>query len=227
MITSHYPGIFLFFNLFLTLITRHLAYFILHGKSCQRSRSKEIRTNVSWEPEGRYQYSKMFRWAPEGRYRCTMSMAIAPFRFSAEHLWIVITPFWLETKTRNNVILSYLFCHLTLLSFLHLSILHQSASSWRSASPPSSGRRRFRTRWPSRPCATRSTCRTYRPTGRSADTCPARAPSTCTRPTSTWARPWGTSSSLSAGRGSPSSMTTSEVRSPDFNVDHVFIITCL
>ena len=32
---------------------------------------------VSWEPEGRYQYSKMFHWEPEGRYR-TMSMAISP-----------------------------------------------------------------------------------------------------------------------------------------------------
>ena len=26
---------------------------------------------VSWEPEGRYYSSKMFRWEPEGRYRCT------------------------------------------------------------------------------------------------------------------------------------------------------------
>ena len=26
---------------------------------------------VSWEPEGRYCSSKMFRWEPEGRYRCT------------------------------------------------------------------------------------------------------------------------------------------------------------
>ena len=25
---------------------------------------------VSWEPEGRYQYSKMFCWEPEGGYRC-------------------------------------------------------------------------------------------------------------------------------------------------------------
>ena len=25
--------------------------------------------NVSWEPEGRYHYSKMFRWESEGRYR--------------------------------------------------------------------------------------------------------------------------------------------------------------
>ena len=52
---------------------------------------------VSWEPEGRYQYSKIFRWEPEGRYGCTMSMAAAPFWFSMEHLWIVIAPFWLST----------------------------------------------------------------------------------------------------------------------------------
>ena len=41
---------------------------------------------VSWEPEGRYWYSKMFRWEPEGRYHCTKSMAIAPFWFSMERL---------------------------------------------------------------------------------------------------------------------------------------------
>ena len=52
---------------------------------------------VSWEPEGRYCISKMFRWEPEGRYRCTKSMAIAPFWFSTEHPWIQITPFWLST----------------------------------------------------------------------------------------------------------------------------------
>ena len=45
---------------------------------------------VSWEPEGRYHYSKMFRWEPEGPYRCTKSIAITPFWFSMEHRWIVI-----------------------------------------------------------------------------------------------------------------------------------------
>ena len=51
-----------------------------------------------WEPEGRYQYSKMFRWEPEGRYNCcTKSKAIAPFWFSTEHFGIVITPFLLST----------------------------------------------------------------------------------------------------------------------------------
>ena len=52
---------------------------------------------VSWEPEGHYQFSKMFCWEPEGHYRCTKSMAIAPFWFSMKHLWIVIVPFWLST----------------------------------------------------------------------------------------------------------------------------------
>ena len=52
---------------------------------------------VSWEPEGRYCSSKMFRWEPEGRYCCTKSMAIAPFWFSTEHRWFAITPFWLST----------------------------------------------------------------------------------------------------------------------------------
>ena len=52
---------------------------------------------VSWEPEGRYCSSKMFRWEPEGRYCCIKSMAIAPFWFSMEHLWTAIAPFWLST----------------------------------------------------------------------------------------------------------------------------------
>ena len=40
---------------------------------------------ASWDPEGRYHYSKMFHWEPEGHYHCTKSMAIAPFWFSTEH----------------------------------------------------------------------------------------------------------------------------------------------
>ena len=52
---------------------------------------------VSWEPERRYQYSKMFRWEPEGRYRHRHCTAIAPFWFSTECLWILIAPFWLST----------------------------------------------------------------------------------------------------------------------------------
>ena len=52
----------------------------------------------SWEAEGWYQYSKMFCWEPEGGYHCTMSVVIAPFWFSTEHLWIVIAPFWFSTE---------------------------------------------------------------------------------------------------------------------------------
>ena len=52
---------------------------------------------VSWEPEGRYCRSKMFRWEPEGRYCHWLCTAIAPFWFSTEHLWAAITPFWLST----------------------------------------------------------------------------------------------------------------------------------
>ena len=41
---------------------------------------------VSWEPEGRYCSSEMFRWEPEGCYCCTTKyMAIVPFWFSKEH----------------------------------------------------------------------------------------------------------------------------------------------
>ena len=32
----------------------------------------------NWEPEGRYQYSKMFHWEPKRHYHCTMCVAIAP-----------------------------------------------------------------------------------------------------------------------------------------------------
>ena len=40
---------------------------------------------VSWEPEGRWRFRKMFRWEPEGCYCCTKSMVIAPFWLSTEH----------------------------------------------------------------------------------------------------------------------------------------------
>ena len=53
------------------------------------------RNIVSWEPEGRYQYSKMFHWEPEGRYHCTKSVVIVPFLFS--NIFVVIVPFWLLT----------------------------------------------------------------------------------------------------------------------------------
>ena len=52
---------------------------------------------VSWEPEGCYCISKMFRWEPEGSYCHWLCTAIAPFWFSTEHLWAAITPFWLST----------------------------------------------------------------------------------------------------------------------------------
>ena len=35
------------------------------------------------------------RYEPEGRHCCAKSMAIAPFWFSTEHLWTVLTSFWL------------------------------------------------------------------------------------------------------------------------------------
>ena len=40
---------------------------------------------VSWEPEGRYHYWKMFRWEPEWRYHDRLCAAIAAFWFSTEH----------------------------------------------------------------------------------------------------------------------------------------------
>ena len=49
---------------------------------------------VSWEPGGRYHYSKMFHWEPEGRYRHIIFTAVVPFWFSTAHLWIVIAAFW-------------------------------------------------------------------------------------------------------------------------------------
>ena len=64
---------------------------------------------VSWEPEGRYQYSKLFHWEPKGRYRCTMPTAKVPFWFSMEYLWIVVMPFWLATD--DVLIVWYDPCH--------------------------------------------------------------------------------------------------------------------
>ena len=72
---------------------------------------------VSWEPEGRYQYSKMFRWEPEGHFCCTKSMVIVPFWFSMEHLWIVIASFWLSADGMScNLKWMYIF-DLILLDF--------------------------------------------------------------------------------------------------------------
>ena len=58
---------------------------------------------ASWEPEGRYCRSKMFRWEPEGRNRHTLCTAIAPFWFSTEHIWAAITPFWLSTDDMHYI----------------------------------------------------------------------------------------------------------------------------
>ena len=45
---------------------------------------------VSWEPEGRYCRSKMFRWEPEGRYCHWLCTAIAPFLFSTDDILMVV-----------------------------------------------------------------------------------------------------------------------------------------
>ena len=58
---------------------------------------------VSWEPEGRYHNSMMFCWEPEGCYCCTKSMTRAPFWFSTEHRWTVLTPFWFSVDTITNL----------------------------------------------------------------------------------------------------------------------------
>ena len=50
---------------------------------------------VRLEPEGHQCCSKMFWWELEGCYCCTKSVVIAPFWFSTEHHWTVLTPFWL------------------------------------------------------------------------------------------------------------------------------------
>ena len=54
---------------------------------------------------------KMFHWEPEGRYWHRLCTAIAPFWFSAEHLWSAVTPFWLSTDDilkRVNLVLKIL-----------------------------------------------------------------------------------------------------------------------
>ena len=69
---------------------------------------------VSWETEGRYCNSKMFRWEPEGRYCCTKSIAIAPFWFSTEHLWSAIAPFWLSADDLLIPTINISYMHLLL-----------------------------------------------------------------------------------------------------------------
>ena len=79
--------------------------------SWMKAREKILKTPKYCKPEGHYQYSrysmdwepeghsiyKIFHWEPEGHHRCTKSMVIAPLRFSMDHLWIVLVPFWLST----------------------------------------------------------------------------------------------------------------------------------
>ena len=55
---------------------------------------------ISWEPEGRYHYSKMFHWEP-GRYHHRLCTVIGSFWFSTEHLWLLIVPFWLSTDNMS------------------------------------------------------------------------------------------------------------------------------
>ena len=60
----------------LKLVTQH-PNLLKHGKC-------SLPNIISWEPEGRYQYQKMFCGEPEGHYGCTLSMVIAPFWFSTD-----------------------------------------------------------------------------------------------------------------------------------------------
>ena len=76
---------------------RPIAHALIHHRP-PPARSENVKQPiVSWEPEGRYCRSKMFRWEPEGRYCHRLCTAIAPFWFSTEHLCIAIMPFWLST----------------------------------------------------------------------------------------------------------------------------------
>ena len=58
---------------------------------CNSKRNRQLRARRTLS------ISKDILLEPEGRYHCTMSMAIGPFWFSTEHLWITIAPFWLST----------------------------------------------------------------------------------------------------------------------------------
>ena len=53
---------------------------------------------VSWEPEGCYQYSKMFLWEPEGCYQCTMSLVIMPFWLSTDDMGVIM----LNSNSNND-----------------------------------------------------------------------------------------------------------------------------
>ena len=77
---------------------------------------------ISWEPEGHYQYSKMFRWEPEGHYHCINSIW-GPFTLAKTKIqktwvfcWTVYTArnthniqgFWHEKRMREKTRISYL-----------------------------------------------------------------------------------------------------------------------
>ena len=57
---------------------------------------------VSWEPEGHYHYSMIFRWEPEVCYSHRLCTVIVPFWFLTEHHWM-ITPFWLSKTTLSSM----------------------------------------------------------------------------------------------------------------------------
>ena len=76
---------------------------------------------VSWEPEGCYCSSKIFRWEPDGRYRHRLFTAIALFWFSREHRWAAITPFWFSTD-----VLSYHSRYISTTSITNISNWYNS-----------------------------------------------------------------------------------------------------
>ena len=71
---------------------------------------KDYVHGVSWEPEGHYWCSKMFRWEAEWRYRCTKSRPMviyAPFWFSMEYRWTASMPFWFSMEHHWTVLMPF------------------------------------------------------------------------------------------------------------------------
>ena len=88
---------------------------------------------VSWEPEGRYCRSKMFRWEPQGRYCHWFCTAIAPFWLPTEHLWAAITPFWLSTDdffvtTEQNRVFFFV-AEMQIISYSFVNLNHLQINS--------------------------------------------------------------------------------------------------
>ena len=73
------------------LLVLSLSHVVL--SSMQEDEDEKLNKHCQLRARRALSYSKMFHWEPEGRYHCTKSTAIAPFWFSTEHRWIVITPF--------------------------------------------------------------------------------------------------------------------------------------